>query len=172
MPQMERNLDLESVDSDALFGLEALRHQSIGQKILFYGCLIAGVLANTVMPKLLHTPGIVNVLTFTLCLLIGIAGGCNYTQDIPYGKYLFLMLFEKKQMLRFRSAEDVLLKEKTVDQKEPDQKKEDPKEHRRMAVNAVLIIIGLILMLTGIYFAKGYKEQRNIHHEIERSMDE
>ncbi len=170
MPQMERNLDLESVDSDTLFGLEALRHQSIGQKIIFYGSLLAGVLANTLMPKLLHTPGIVNVLVFTLCLLIGIGGGCNYAQDIPYGKYLFLTLFEKKEKLHYQTREDVFMKEKPAEKKEPGEKAQRKDSH--MAAKAVLIIFVLIMTLLGIHMAKSYREQNNMHHEIERSLDE
>ncbi len=164
MPQMERNLDLENVDSDTLFGLEALKHQSIGQKILFYGCLIAGILANTVMPRFLHTPGIVNVLTFTVLLAIGIAGGCNYTQDMSYGKYVICMLFEKKKMLTYKSTEDVRflarLRMRNTEKKEP-----EAGQQKKMVAKAILLVLALIALLTGLYLWQGKKQAEGIHHE-------
>ena len=35
MAQMNRNVNLEEIDSDALFGIDALKHQTILQKIIF-----------------------------------------------------------------------------------------------------------------------------------------
>ena len=37
MAQMNRNVNLEEIDSDALFGIDALKNQSILQKIVFFG---------------------------------------------------------------------------------------------------------------------------------------
>ncbi len=158
MPQMERNLDLESVDADTLFGIEALRHQSIGQKILFYGCLAGGILANTLMPRILHTPGWANVLIFTALLAIGIAGGCNYTQDISYGKYLCCMLFEKKTVLPYAGDEQIV-KGKQV-------KKEDQNESKKMTLKAVLIILMLAAVLAGLKVWQGQREAGE-HYQIE-----
>ncbi len=163
MPQMERNLDLESVDSDTLFGIEALKHQSIGQKIIFYGCLLGGILANTAMPRFFHTPGVINVLTFTALLAIGITAGCNYTQDMSYGKYVFCMLFGKKKVLPYKSPEDLRhpeRRQKTVE------KKQDEKSQKKMAASALLMILALIAMLSGIYIWQGKKEAEGVHHEI------
>lgn len=46
MAQMNRNVNLEEIDSDALFGIEALKNQTLVQKIVFFGCVLLGVLAN------------------------------------------------------------------------------------------------------------------------------
>ena len=165
MPQMERNVDLEKIDSDTLFGIEALRHQSIGQKILFYGCLAGGVLSNTLMPKLLHTTGIINVFAFTAFLMIGIAGGCNYTQDISYGRYLCLRLFGKKKHLSYRPG--VKLPGKTAPENEP-----DPKEQKRIIKKAVLLILLLSMMMGAIFIVRMQREKAGYHHEIERSIHE
>ena len=48
MAQMERNVNLEEIDSDALFGIDALKGQSLVQRIVFFGCLSAGILINVV----------------------------------------------------------------------------------------------------------------------------
>ena len=59
MAQMNRNVNLEEIDSDALFGIDALKNQSILQKIVFFGCVIAGVLVNVFLQLYFETPKIV-----------------------------------------------------------------------------------------------------------------
>lgn len=49
MAQMNRNVNLEEIDSDALFGIDALKNQTILQKIVFFGSVIAGVLLNVLL---------------------------------------------------------------------------------------------------------------------------
>ena len=89
MAQMERNVNLEEIDADALFGIDALKGQSLLQKLIFFGCLSAGILINVCLPMFLKVPRTVCVLLFLLLLFVGIAFGCNYTQDLTYGKYLY-----------------------------------------------------------------------------------
>ena len=93
MAQMNRNVNLEEIDSDALFGIDALKHQTILQKIIFFGCVIAGVLLNVLLPLFLETPRIVCILIFMALLMVGVAFGCNYTEDMTYGKYLYFWYF-------------------------------------------------------------------------------
>ena len=50
MAQMNRNVNLEEIDSDALFGIEALKNQTLVQKLVFFGSVISGVLANVLLP--------------------------------------------------------------------------------------------------------------------------
>ena len=64
MAQMNRNVNLEEIDSDALFGIDALKNQSILQKIVFFGCLIIGVLLNVLLPLFFETPRILCVVWF------------------------------------------------------------------------------------------------------------
>lgn len=56
MAQMNRNVNLEEIDSDALFGIDALKNQTILQKIVFFGSVIAGVLVNVLLPLYYDTP--------------------------------------------------------------------------------------------------------------------
>lgn len=64
MAQMERNVNLEEIDSDALFGIDALKGQSILQKIIFFTCLGVGIVANVCMPMFLGTPRAVCIFIF------------------------------------------------------------------------------------------------------------
>ena len=106
MAQMNRNVNLEEIDSDALFGIDALKNQSIIQKIVFFGCLIIGVLLNVLLPLFFETPRILCVVLFLGLLLIGVAFGCNYTEDMTYGKYMFYFFFKPTTPLDYKSTED------------------------------------------------------------------
>ena len=92
MAQMNRNVNLEEIDADALFGIDALKNQTILQKIVFFGSVIAGVLLNVLLPLFFDTPRIVCILIFMALLMVGVAIGCNYTEDMTYGKYLYYFL--------------------------------------------------------------------------------
>ncbi len=48
---MERNLNLEEVDADAMFGLKAFKYQSVGQRVLFFGLVGVGILMNVAIAK-------------------------------------------------------------------------------------------------------------------------
>ena len=107
MAQMNRNVNLEEIDSDALFGIDALKNQTILQKILFFGSVIAGVLLNVLLPLYYNTPRIACILMFLVLLLIGVAFGCNYTEDMTYGKYLYCFFFKPSTTLFYESTEEV-----------------------------------------------------------------
>lgn len=79
MAQMNRNVNLEEIDSDALFGIDALKNQSIGQKIIFFGSVIAGVLLNVLLPLFYNAPRLLCVFIFLGFLLIPlrIRGRCS-----------------------------------------------------------------------------------------------
>lgn len=139
MAQMNRNVNLEEIDSDALFGIDALRNQSILQKIVFFGCVIAGVLVNVLLPLYFETPKIVCILIFLGLLLVGVAIGCNYTEDMTYGKYMFYFFFKPTTPLFYESTEDVeKIREKAMEIKREEemtlrrQQQADPVAQRKL----------------------------------------
>ena len=71
MAQMERNVNLEEIDADAFFGIDALKGQSILQKLIFFCCLLAGIVANVCMPMFLHPPRVVCKTKFTCWVVNG-----------------------------------------------------------------------------------------------------
>ena len=94
MAQMNRNVNLEEIDSDALFGIDALKNQTFLQKVVFFGAVILGVVANVLLPLFYETPRILCVFIFMALLLVGVAFGCNYTEDMTYGKFLYFFFKE------------------------------------------------------------------------------
>lgn len=73
-------------------GIEALKNQTLVQKLVFFGSVILGVLANVLLPIYCGTPAIVCIMIFMVFLVIGVGFGCNYTEDMTYGRYLYWFL--------------------------------------------------------------------------------
>lgn len=176
MAQMNRNVNLEEIDSDALFGIDALKNQTIFQKIIFFGCVLIGVVANVAMPLIWETPRLVCIFVFMFFLLIGVAFGCNYTEDMTYGKYLYYFFFKPSKDLVFKSTEDIKLvkirareirkeEEMTLNRK----KQAEPEAQRKLLIKMVAFVVILAVVLIGAFAIKsGDREKVEIHHTVNR----
>lgn len=174
MAQMNRNVNLEEIDSDALFGIDALKNQTIFQKIVFFGCVIAGVLLNVLLPLYFATQRIVCILMFLGLLLVGVAIGCNYTEDMTYGKYLYFFFFKPTTPLFFKSTEDVeeIRKSAALIKKEEDmmlRRKEqtNPEVQRKLLIKVIIFVTVLAVAIGGIFLYGAKKDEGNIHHKVE-----
>lgn len=179
MAQMNRNVNLEEIDSDALFGIEALKNQTLMQKIVFFGSVILGVLANVLLPLYYQTPTIVCIMIFMAFLLVGVAFGCNYTEDMTYGRYLYYFFFKPTKPLAYESTEDVI----KIRQKAEEIKKEEelmlrmkqqanPEEQRKLLMKMVAFVVILVLAIGAVFVYAGMKEDSNIHHTVNVEMEE
>ena len=179
MAQMNRNVNLEEIDSDALFGIDALKNQTILQKIVFFGSVIAGVLVNVLLPLYYDTPRIVCILIFLGLLLVGVAIGCNYTEDMTYGKYLYCFFFKPSISLQYVSTEDVeKVKEKAIVLKKEEemtlsrQQQADPTEQRKLLIKLVAFVLVIVVAIGSVFIYKGINEGNNLHHEAGEIMEE
>ena len=179
MAQMNRNVNLEEIDSDALFGIDALRNQSILQKIVFFGCVIAGVLVNVLLPLYFETPRIVCILIILGLQKVGVATGCNYTEDMTYGKYMFYFFFKPTTPLFYESTEDVeKIREKAeIIKREEEmmlrrQQQADPMAQRKLLMKVIIFVIVLVVSIGAVFIYSGMKENDNLHHKVEMVTEE
>ena len=176
MAQMNRNVNLEEIDSDALFGIDALKNQTIFQKIIFFGCVLIGVVANVAMPLIWETPRLVCIFVFMFFLLIGVAFGCNYTEDMTYGKYLYYFFFKPSKDLVFKSTEDikhVKIRAREIRKEEEmtlnRKKQAEPEAQRKLLIKLVAFVVILAVVLIGAFAIKsGDQEKVEIHHTVNR----
>lgn len=178
MAQMNRNVNLEEIDSDALFGIEALKNQTVIQKIVFFGCVIMGVLANVLLPLYFQTSTIVCIVIFMVFLLIGVAFGCNYTEDMTYGKYLYFFFFKPTKPLSYQSTEDVIkIREKAAEIKREEEmmlrsrQQASPEEQRKLLVKMIAFVVILVVAIGAVFVYAGTKKDRNIHHTVNMEME-
>ena len=148
--------------------------ETILQKIIFFGCVIAGVLLNVLLPLFLETPRIVCILIFMALLMVGVAFGCNYTEDMTYGKYLYFFFFKPTQPLFYESTEDVVkIREKAKElQREEElllraRQQADPAAQRKLLIKLVSFVLVLAIVIGGVFIAKGIKDKNNIHHKAD-----
>ena len=173
MAQMERNVNLEEIDSDALFGIDALKGQSILQKILFFACLGLGIIANVCMPMFLNTPRAVCVLIFLGLIMIGIAFGCNYTQDMTYGQYLYCYFFKPVKILRYESTEDIVrIKKKAEELKKEEElqrrkeKNADPRAQKKLLIRLLVFVLVMAVAVISVLIYVRLIRPESYHHEV------
>lgn len=173
MAQMNRNVNLEEIDSDALFGIDALKNQTIFQKIVFFGCVLAGVLANVCLPLFFETPRLACIFIFMSLLLVGVAFGCNYTEDMTYGKYLYFFFFKPSKHLTYCSTEDVeLVKKEAVEIKKEEemklrrQQQADPKQQKKLLIKLVAFILILVVVIGGVLIYASSGKEDDLHHTV------
>lgn len=176
MAQMNRNVNLEEIDSDALFGIDALKNQTFFQKVIFFGCVFLGVLANVAMPILWDTPRLVCILIFMAFLLVAVAFGCNYTEDMTYGRYLYYFFFKPSKNLTFKSTEDIKwVKQRALEIKREEEmtlnrkKQAEPEAQRKLLIKMVAFVAILAVLIAGVFIVKASKNEADtkpLHHTV------
>ncbi len=178
MAQMNRNVNLEEIDSDALFGIDALKNQSILQKIVFWGSVIGGVLLNVLLPLYFEVSNVICVFLFLALLLVGISVGCNYTEDMTYGKYFLYFFFKPTTILFYESTEDVeRIREQSLELKREEEllirksQQADPREQKKLLVKVIAFVTILVISIGAVFIYSGIKEKDQVHHKVEMMME-
>ena len=111
-------------------------------------------------------------------LMVGVAFGCNYTEDMTYGKYLYCFFFKPTQPLFYESTEDVVkIREKAKElQREEElllraRQQADPAAQRKLLIKLVAFVLVLAIAIGGVFIAKGIKDKNNIHHKADVIME-
>ena len=131
------------------------------------------------LPLYYDTPRIVCILIFLGLLLVGVAIGCNYTEDMTYGKYLYCFFFKPSISLQYVSTEDVeKVKEKAIVLKKEEemtlsrQQQADPAEQRKLLIKLVAFVLVIVVAIGSVFIYKGINEGNNLHHEAGEIMEE
>ncbi len=168
MPQMERNVNLEEIGADPLFGLDGFKYQSIKQKALFTICTALGVFSFLGLSVLLEKRAFGTILA-ALLFFVGVSGGLNYGPGMSYGKYLILLFLRPRKVLTYQSTESLL----EVRKKAAEGKKEEERilknavraaDHKKEGRKFIGLFVLIIMIVIGIMAAGGLKEDPQ-HHE-------
>lgn len=172
MATMNRNVNLEEINSDAFMGIPFLNHQTISQKVLFWGSVIIAVIWNILGTFLFHiNAGIIIALTL-VPLAFGVAFGCNYNQDLSLLEYLKLILFKPATVYVTKPMEDLeqiktaaarMDREAELLEK---QKEVTPEQQRKLLIRlltgVLVVVILFIIVLIVLIASKEYV----LHHVI------
>lgn len=173
MATMNRNVNLEEVNSDAFMGIPFLNHQTVLQKVLFWGSVIAAVAWNIAGTFFLHINANIIIFSTLIPLAFGVAFGCNYNEDLSLIAYLKLILFKPAVVYITKPTEDLeqikiaaTRMDKEAELRER-QKNVTPEQQRRLLIKllsgALIVVVLFIIVL--IVIASSNEDV--LHHIIQ-----
>lgn len=173
MATMNRNLNLEEVNSDAFMGIPFLNYQSAGQKIIFACSIVLSVAIMLI--GTFYFKWNANLIVF-ICLIplaVGVAFGGNYNQDLSLIKYVHLILLKPSKRYELKPTEDLsylntkaaqLIREK--ERQKLQERNISPQEHRRTLLKLMLgVAIAVIAFLVILVFIEANRAEE-IHHIV------
>lgn len=178
MAIMNRNVNLEEINTDAFMGISYLNYQTIPQKIIFVVGVVSGIGLN-LLCTFLWGLGTMATLGITLVpLLIGVAFGCNYNEDLTLIRYFSLIVSKPCKKLYSAPMEDLEQIRKRAEQLKQEEAAKEAKAaqvsdeaQRRllkmMAIIGLLFIIGIIVAVILINSLK----VEEIHHTVSALQD-
>ncbi len=98
MATMNRNVNLEEINSEAFMGIPYLNYQSMGQKAVFWGSVCVGIGINLLGTFRWHISSMAAMCLMMAPLLAGVALGCNYNQDMSLLSFFLLLILKPKEL--------------------------------------------------------------------------
>lgn len=173
MATMNRNVNLEEINSDAFLGIPFLNYQSPLQKLIFWGSVIVGVLWNVLATFLFHINANIVVIVTILPLLVGVLFGCNYNQDLSLFQYIILVLFKPSKVYMNKPAEDLKQIKETKERIKREEElrmreelKASPEEQKRLLIKLVLGVVIAVVFFIILLIVIASTRTDVIHHII------
>ncbi|MGO4970515.1 hypothetical protein ACTQ56_00725 [[Clostridium] aminophilum] len=173
MAIMNRNVNLEEINTDALLGISFMIHQTVGQKILLFTGVITGIGFNLANSFWWNLNPLISLFLTLIPLLLGIAFGCNYNEDLTVIRYLILIVSRPVQVYtsapaedleQIRNREEMLRREEEEYGKRNRQMSDEAqmKLLKRLVIGVVVYVAVLIVSVTAISSMKTETK----HHDI------
>lgn len=177
MATMNRNVNLEEVNSDAFMGISYLNYQSLLQKVVFVGSIVAGVAINLVGTFVFEISINLTIILTLIPLICGVAYGCNYNEDLSLIRYFKLLISKPSKAYYSKPAEDLAQLHMAADRikqeekliKQQNEKMSDEAQKKlliRLGIFAFIAIVAVIVMVIIIKAAK----TDEIHHIVSQTL--
>ena len=175
MLSMDRNTNLEEIQNGALFGVKYLLHQTIGQKIIFYGAMVAAIvflLWGSLSLDLNMNPYVMVVIAM-IPAAIAVLFGCNYNQDMSVFKYFVHLIKKPYDVYLYKSTEDT----EYIKAEMQKTKLEDEAVIARQAgaistnikkqlIKLIIIVVAFFIAIVGVIVYKNATKNDGLHHTI------
>jgi hypothetical protein len=170
---MNRNVNLEEINSDAFMGISYLNHQTVLQKAVFIGSIVVAIGFNLLSSFLWHLNINISVLLTLLPIGVGIAFGCNYNEDLSLIEYLKLILFNPSKSYYSKPTEDLEQLRNSANRiqqeeelKKRQQQQASPEEQKKLLIKLLAgSAIAIILFLALLVVVKNLKTEE-VHHTV------
>ena len=174
MASMNRNVNLEEVNTDAFMGISYLNHQSMLQKVVFVGGIVIGIAINLVGTFVLDISINITMMLTLLPIILGVAFGCNFNEDLSLIKYFKLLISKPVETFYSKPAEDLeqlhqeadRIKEDAELKQKQQEKMSDEAQRKlliRMGVVAVVVVVVFVAVLVGIKTM----QPEELHHTVQ-----
>lgn len=173
MASMNRNVNLEEVNSDAFMGISYLNHQTLFQKIIFIVGIIFGIAINLLGTFLLNLNINLTMLFTLLPIFVGVAFGCNYNEDLSLIQYFKLLITNPvetyfsmpKEDLNQLHQEETRIKE-DLEAKQRQEEKMSDEAQKKLLIKlgigaAVAVIVVIVIIVCG-----SMMETEEVHHTV------
>ncbi len=171
MASMNRNLNLEEVNSDAFMGIPFLSHQSVVQKVIFWGSVALCVVLNLAGNFFFGLGTAITSIITVLPLSLGVAFGCNYNEDLSLIRYLVLILSRPSKVYVTKPTEDleqlhILTKKAKSEAELEERQKVTPEQQKQLLIKFVVgVVIGIVFLIIIMAVLNQPKEEE-LHHTL------
>ncbi|MCR5196578.1 MAG: hypothetical protein K6D38_09670 [Pseudobutyrivibrio sp.] len=172
--EFERNINLEEIDSDALFGISYLEHQTIAQKVIFFGCAGVSVAMFVATNFIFEVPFVIPLILEIIIGGLGFLFGANQCEYLSIAQYLKLLFFKPIKYANYASSEDIEWMKGAVEhtkveaaKREKEMAEATPEGQRRLLIIVVAIILGSAIIGLTLVGIGSSKENEIGHHTVE-----
>lgn len=170
---MNRNVNLEEINSDAFMGIPYLQHQTVLQKGILTGSIITAVGIN-LAGNLLWNANMNLVVVITLFpLIVGVAFGCNYNEDLSLIMYFRLIISRPSKAFYSRPTEDIVQLRNSaarIAKEEELQKRQQQgisqEEHKKFLIKTLAGMVVLIAVFAAVLALIKNLKQEDVHHTV------
>ncbi|MDD3414218.1 MAG: hypothetical protein PHY47_09475 [Lachnospiraceae bacterium] len=173
MATMNRNVNLEEVNTDAFMGISYLNYQSLLQKVVFVGGIVAGIAINLIGTFVLEI-SINMTLVLTLIPLVGgVAYGCNYNEDLSLIRYFKLLISKPSKAYYSKPTEDLAqlhmaaerIKQEEALLKQQKEKMSDEAQKQLLVKLGIFAILAIVAVVVTVIVINAMKTDE-VHHIV------
>lgn len=176
MAFMNRNVNLEEIDSDAVLGIPFLIHQTLVQKIILVSGLVIGISLFLVGAFVFNLNYVVLIIVSFIPIVVGVLWGGNYNEDLSLAKYVSLSISKPSITLYSKPMEDIeqirkkaseLEKQEQIEKIRSSQTVEEQKKlFHRILIGFGLFTLLLLIVIIVLVSIKSSGGQEGIHHTV------
>lgn len=173
MASMNRNVNLEEINTDAFMRITYLNYQSLAQKVIFVGGIVVAVGGNLIGTFIFNIGVNVSVFLTFIPLLIGVMFGCNYNEDLSLVRYLKLLISKPSKAYYSRPVEDLeqlhnsaaKIREEEELRKKQQEKMSDEAQKKLLIKIGIGVIIAIFIFIVLVMIVKSTKKDE-LHHTV------
>lgn len=173
MAIMNRNVNLEEINTDAFMGISYLNHQTIPQKLIFVSGVVAAVGVSLLCSFLWDMNAMASLGLALIPLLIAVAFGCNFNEDLSLIRYFSLIVSKPCKKLYSKPMEDLeQIREREERLKQEEQEREakaaqisDEAQGKLLRTMLIAGLLFIVVIIVAIVIINSLKVEE-IHHTV------